>query len=59
MLDECNRRTTDSVMYACTKGVCLVISPHNASGSREKNNGVGMALDVATLPLILYRKPGI
>ena len=38
------------------KGVCLVISPRNASGSREKKNGVGMALDVATLPLILYRK---
>ena len=35
--------------------VCLVISPRNASGSREKKNGVGMALDVATLPLILYR----
>ena len=36
--------------------VWLVISPRNASGSREKKNGVGMALDVATLPLILYRK---
>ena len=46
--------------YVCMKGVCLVISPHNASGSREKKkNGVGMALDVATLPLILYRRPGI
>ena len=32
------------------KGVCLVISPCNASGSREEKNGVGMALDVATLP---------
>ena len=42
--------------YVCMKGVCLVISPRNASGSREKKNGVGMALDVATLPLILYRK---
>ena len=38
------------------KGVRLVVSPHNASGSREeKKNRVGMALDVATLPLILYR----
>ena len=26
------------------------------SGSRKKKNGVGMALDVATFPLILYRK---
>ena len=43
--------------YVCMhEGVCLVISPRNASGSREKKNGVGMALDVATLPLILYRK---
>ena len=41
-------------MYA--RKVCLVISPRNASGSREKKNGVGMALDVATLPLILHRK---
>ena len=41
-------------MYA--RKVCLVISPRNVSGSREKKNGVGMALDVATLPLILYRK---
>ena len=40
----------------CMKGVCLVISPCNASGSREKKNGVGMVLDVATLSLILYRK---
>ena len=50
MLDECNRQC-----YVCMKGVCLVISPHNASGSLEKKNGVGMALDVARLPLILYR----
>ena len=34
--------------YVCMKGVCL--------GSREKKNGVDTALDVATLPLILYRK---
>ena len=53
MLDECNRRTTVLCMH---EGVCLVISPRNASGSREKKNGVGMALDVATFPLILYRK---
>ena len=53
MLDECNRRTTVLCMH---EGVCLVISPRNASGSREKKNGVGMAFDVATLPLILYRK---
>ena len=33
-----------------------VISISNASGSREKKNGVGMALDVATLSLIMYRK---
>ena len=38
------------------EGVCLVISPRNASGSRGKKNRVGMALDVATLTLILYRK---
>ena len=43
-------------MLCMHEGVCLVISPRNASGSREKKNGVGMALDVATLPLILYRK---
>ena len=48
-----------TVLCICMKSVCLVISPHNASGSREKKNGVGMALDVATLPLILYRRPGI
>ena len=44
--------------YICMhEGVSLVISPRNASGSREKKkNGVGMALDMATLPLILYRK---
>ena len=53
MLDECNRRTTVLCMH---EGVCLVISPRNASGSQErKKNGVVMALDVATLPLILYR----
>ena len=40
--------------YVCMKGVCLVISPRNASGSREKKRS-SMALDVATLPLILYR----
>ena len=53
MLDECNRRT---IVYSMHEGVRLVISPRNVSGSREKKNGVGMALDVATLPLILYRK---
>ena len=52
MLDECNRRTTVLCMH---EGVCLVISPRNASGP-EKKNGVVIALDVATLPLILYRK---
>ena len=41
-------------MYA--RKVCLVISPRNASGSRgKKTEYIGMALDVATLPLILYR----
>ena len=45
--------------YVCLQDVCLVISPRNASGSRGKKNEVGMALDVTTLPLILYRKPGI
>ena len=51
MLDECNIEGLLTVL----NGVRLVISPHNASGSREKKNRVGMALDVATLPLILYR----
>ena len=49
-----NRRATALCMH---EGVCLVISPHNASGSRGGKNGVGMAIDVvATFPLILYRK---
>ena len=54
-MDPYNRRVFAHKMEA--RKVCLVISPRNASGSREvKKNGVGMALDVATLPLILYRK---
>ena len=31
-------------------------SVHVMLQEAEKKNGVGMALDVATLPLILYRK---
>ena len=53
---KCLTSAIGLLCYVCIKGVCLVISPRNASGSREKKNGVGMALDVATLPLILYRK---
>ena len=56
MLDECNINIEGLLCYVCMKGVFLVISPRNASGRREKKNGVGMALDVATLPLILYCK---
>ena len=58
MLDECNRRTTDSVMYAWK--VFVWSSVHiMLQEAEKKKHGVGMALDVATLPLILYRKPGI
>ena len=44
MLDECNRRTTVLCVH---EGVCLVNSPRNGSGNREKKKKeyIGMALD--------------
>ena len=41
-------------MYA--RNIFVWSSVHVMLQEAEKNNGVGMALDVATLPLILYRK---
>ena len=56
-LEMKNRRNAIEglLCYVCTIG-SFGHQSSNASGSREKKNGVGMALDVATLPLILYRK---
>ena len=42
--------------YVCMK-VYVWLSVHvMLQEAEKKKNGVGMALDVATLPLILYRK---
>ena len=41
--------------YVCMK-VFVWSSVHVVLQEAERKNGVGMALDVATLPLILYRK---